>query len=97
MTVDVVSIRIDDNLNAKINQLASSQKVSRSEILRMILRSGIQSLEIEKNYLEKIYNLSIQNWVFSKNLLEKLTSREIFNEARKESEKLLEKLDKDNL
>lgn len=97
MTVDVVSIRIDDNLNAKINQLASSQKVSRSEILRMILRSGIQSLEIEKNYLEKIYNLSIQNWVFSKNLLEKLTSREIFNEARNESEKLLEKLDKDNL
>lgn len=95
--MDVVSIRIDDNLNAKINQLASSQKVSRSEILRMILRSGIQSLEIEKNYLEKIYNLSIQNWVFSKNLLEKLTSREIFNEARKESEKLLEKLDKDNL
>lgn len=97
MTVDVVSIRIDDNLNAKINQLASSQKVSRSEILRMILRSGIQSLEIEKNYLEKIYNLSIQNWVFSKNLLEKLTSREIFNEARNEAEKLLEKLDKDNL
>jgi metal-responsive CopG/Arc/MetJ family transcriptional regulator len=91
--MDVISIRIDNNLSDKINRLASRQKVSKSEIIRIILKSGVQSLEIEKNYLGKIYNLSVQNWVFSKNLLEKLSSKEAYDEARLEAQKLLEQLD----
>lgn len=88
--MDVVSIRIDDKLSEKINQLIYSYKITRSEAIRMILKSGVQSLSIEKNYLEKIYDLSLQNWSFSKTLLEELTSKGKFDEARKVAKSMLE-------
>lgn len=88
--MDLISIRVDDALSEKIKNLMIAYKISRSEAIRMILKSGTQSLSIEKNYLEKIYDLSLQNWVFLKTLLEESTSKGKFEEVRKLAKSMLE-------
>lgn len=84
-----ITIRIDDEVDETISQLMKDHKVTRSEVIRRILYSGINHISFEEKYLEKTYNLSVQNWSFLKILLEELISKEKFQEARKIADTLL--------
>lgn len=86
----LISMRVDDKTKEQIEQFANVRGVSKSEMLRAIILSGIRHIDLEKDYLDKIYRTSVQNWVFTKHLLLEMVSKEKVAVAQKEAEVLLE-------
>lgn len=87
----LVSFRIDDELIEKIDQMAKLNRVSRSDMVRIVLSAGMKYRELEKTYFDRIYKACVHNWIFGKKMLSTLLSEEQMTEAMDEAKIFLRK------